>query len=119
LVNLALFPYSYLPRASLTDTAVGDLAPKLGSCFYMPQAEHHGKYRNCPTRTLDRPSYAGLQVLSLVPALLPDIALIKRIVPPFRNLSIVFCAVPKTYYGIGESQIASLCSTEIGITLAQ
>ena len=56
----------------------------------MCSAEHRGNYRNLLTHTLDHPLYVGLEVLSVIVALLVKIALIKTIIPLSKELSIVF-----------------------------
>ena len=81
----------------------------------MYSAEHCGNYRNLLTHTLDHPTYVGLEVLSvivalLIQALLGKTALIKTIIPLSKQLSIVFCAASKICYRVKESQSASLLS---------
>ena len=61
----------------------------------MCSAEHRGNYRNLLTHTLDHPPYVGLEVLSVIVALLVKIALIKTIIPLSKELSIVFVRRPR------------------------
>ena len=60
-------------------------------------AQHHENYRKSLTHTLDHQPYVDLKVLLLIEAIR-----IETIVPLPRKLSIVFCAVFKTYYGVKE-----------------
>jgi len=70
-------------------------------------SEYDGNYRNALTHTLDRPSYIGLEVLSLIVALLVKTALIKTIIPLSKKLSIVFVRYPRNIMEL-RSRIESL-----------
>jgi hypothetical protein len=72
------------------------------SHFYMRRAQHLGNYRKSLTHTPNQPPYVGLEVLSLIVALLVKTALVKTIILISKKLSIVFYAVSKTYYGVKE-----------------
>ena len=50
-----------------------------GSHFYMCWAQHRGNYSNSPTHTFDHPPYVGLEVLSLIVALLAIALLLKAV----------------------------------------